>query len=78
VAWWRATSSQIVAWIGSSPSLMKFVFFNQASDIVLSVIDRARLPSLSMPMSMSTQGVIIAAKCSNRLFDARNLRSFGR
>ncbi len=78
MTWWRATSCRIVAWIGSSPFSMKFVFFSQPSNVVLLVIDRAQLPSLSLPVSMSTQGVIIAAKYSNRLFDAQNLRSFGR
>ncbi len=39
--------------------------------VVLSVIDSAQSSGLRRPASMSTHGVMMAAMCSSRLFDAR-------
>ena len=60
--------------MGSSPSSMKFDFRSQPSEVVLSVIESAQSPFLSHPAMMSIHGVIIAARCTWRLFDARNCR----
>jgi hypothetical protein len=46
-AWIRATLSLIVAWIGSLPSFMKFIFQSHPSGIVLSPIEREQSQSLS-------------------------------
>jgi hypothetical protein len=60
--------------MGSSLSSMKFNFHSQPSEIVLLVIESAQLPFLRRPAMISIHGVIIAARCSMRLFDAWNLR----
>ena len=68
----------MIAWVGSSPSSMKFDFLSQPSEVVLLVIKSAQLPFLSRPVIISIHGVIIAARCSRRLFDTRNFRLLGR
>jgi hypothetical protein len=64
--------------MGSSPSWLKFVFLSQPSEVVLLVIESAQSPNFRHPLMMSTQGVMITARCSRRLFDARNRRWGGR
>ena len=64
--------------MGSSSSSMKFDFHSQPSEVVLSVIESAQSPFLSRPAMISIHGVIIAARCSRRLVDARNCRLSGR
>jgi hypothetical protein len=63
--------------MGSSPSSIKFNFLNQPSEVVLSVIESAQSPFAIRPAMMSIHGVIIAVRCSRRLFDARNCRLSG-
>jgi hypothetical protein len=47
-----ATFSQIVAWIGSSFSLVKFDLRSHPSEVVLLVIESVQSPSLSHPAMM--------------------------
>ncbi len=56
---------------------MKFDFRSQPSEVVLSVIESAQSPFVIRPAMISPHGVIIAARCSRRLFDAQNFRSSG-
>ena len=65
------------AWMGLSPSLEKFDFFSHPSTVVLSVIKRMQSWGLRQPAMMSTQGEIIAARCSSRLFEALKSRWSG-
>ena len=58
--------------MGDSPSSMKFDFLSHPSDVVLSVMERAQSPWVRRPAIISIHGVIIAARCSKRLLDARN------
>ncbi len=53
---------------------MKLVFWSHALDVVvvLSVMDKAQSPWESLSARMSIHGVIIASRCSSRLFEARN------
>jgi hypothetical protein len=69
-----ATSRGVVAWMGSSPSSLKFVFLAQPSDVVLSVIDKAQSSNRRRFSKMSIQGVMIEAICSSRLFEALKRR----
>mgnify|MGYP001764559211 CR=1 FL=1 len=46
--------------------------------VVLSVIDSAQSPLVNLPASISTHGVITAARCSRRLLEARNKRMLGK
>jgi hypothetical protein len=64
--------------MGSSPSSMKFYFHSQPSEVVLLVIESAQSPFFSRPAMISIHGVIIAVRCSRRLFDAQNCRLSGR
>jgi hypothetical protein len=57
--------------------LDKIRFLNQPSEVVLSVIESAQSPFVIRPAMMSIHGVIIAVRCSRRLFDARNCRLSG-
>jgi hypothetical protein len=41
---------------------------------VLSVIESAQSPFVIRPAMISTHGVIIAARCLRRLFEAQNYR----
>ncbi len=77
VAWLLVTSILTVARTWSISSF-KFVFRIHPSDVVLSVMDRAQLPSFSQPARMLTQGEMVSARCSRRLFDARNCRLSGK
>jgi hypothetical protein len=52
--------------------LLKFVLRSHPSEVVLSVIDNAQLLECKQPQIMSTQGVMIAAMCSRRLFVTQN------
>ena len=61
----------------SSFSSLKFVFFNHPAEVVLSVIDSAQSPALRRFAIRSTQGVMIDAMNSRKLFDALNNKSFG-
>ena len=63
--------------MGSSMSSMKFDFRSQPSEVVLSVIESAQSPFAIRPAIMSIHGVIIAVRCSRRLFDAQNCRLSG-
>jgi hypothetical protein len=76
-ACFRATSIRTDAWMSSSEVSRKFVFRSQPSDVVLSVMESTQSPSVSRPAMMSIQGVMIAARCSNRLFDALKRRASG-
>jgi len=64
--------------MGSLPSLMKFDCLSQPSEVVLSVIESVQSPFVSRPAMMSIHGVIIAVRCSRRLFDVRNCGFSGR
>jgi len=64
--------------MGLSPSSLKLDFLSHPSAVVLSVIDKTQSWLFRRPAMMSTHGEIIAARCSSKLFDARNRRCFGR
>jgi hypothetical protein len=64
--------------MGSSSSLLKFVFLSQPYKVVLLVIESEQFSNFRLPLMMSTQCVIMAARCSRRLFDARNRRWGGK
>jgi hypothetical protein len=64
---------RIVAWITDSPPSMKLVFLSHdPSDVVLSVIESVQSPRFSRPAMILIHGVMIAAICSSKLFEARN------
>ncbi len=64
-------------WSLLSPSLLKLDFWNWPSAIVLSVINRTQSCGFKCPSIMLIHGEIIAARCSNKLFDALNFKGSG-
>jgi hypothetical protein len=61
---------QLVAWIGLLLGLSKFNFHIHPSAVVLLVIDSVQSPCFSLPLMMSIQGIITAAKNLSKLFVA--------
>ena len=76
--WSLATSDLTVAWVGSSLSSLKFVLWDQLSEVELSVINREQSPGWSLLAMISIHGVMIDAICSNRLLEALNWRCEGK
>ena len=76
-AWLRETLILTVAWIGSLQSSLKFVRADYPSEVELSTIDSAQSPFTSLPLIMSTYGVMMEVMGSSRLVDALNFRCKG-
>ena len=77
VACTRAALILTDAWIGSSPSSVKFDFLNHPLAVVLLVMDSTQSSRLSWPAMMSTYGDTMAARCLSKLFDALKQSSSG-
>ena len=71
------TLSLKVACMGLSPSSLRFDFLRHTSKVELSVIGRMQSPGPSLLAIISIQGVITVAKCSRRLFEAKNFNHKG-
>ncbi len=63
---------------GNSLSSLKLDFLNHPLAVVLLVIDRTKSLGFNRFARMSTHGDITAARCLNKLLDARNFNSLGR
>ncbi len=69
-AWCQAALTRVLAWMSSSPCLVKFVFLIYLLAIVLSVMGSVQSPFVNLLLIRSIQGEIIASRYSSRLFVA--------